>query len=44
MTGFVVKNMDHHVVTFLVSVFEARYPETLGVVLIHNAPWVFWGP
>ncbi|KAJ8116046.1 hypothetical protein ONZ43_g4525 [Nemania bipapillata] len=28
---------------FLVSVFEARYPETLGVVLIHNAPFVFWG-
>ncbi len=43
MTGFGVKNMDFHVLKFLVSVFEARYPETLGVVLIHNAPFVFWG-
>ncbi|KAF2966596.1 hypothetical protein GQX73_g6975 [Xylaria multiplex] len=43
MTGFGVKNMDFHVVKFLVSVFEARYPETLGVVLVHNAPFVFWG-
>ncbi|KAI1421790.1 CRAL/TRIO domain-containing protein [Xylaria sp. FL1777] len=43
MTGFGVKNMDFHVVKFLVSVFEARYPETLGIVLIHNAPFVFWG-
>jgi hypothetical protein len=43
MTGFGLKNMDFHVVKFLVSVFEARYPETLGVVLIHNAPFVFWG-
>ena len=43
MTGFGLKNMDFHVVKFLVSVFEARYPETLGIVLIHNAPFVFWG-
>lgn len=43
MTGFGLRNMDFHVVKFLVSVFEARYPETLGLVLIHNAPLVFWG-
>ncbi|KAI1749335.1 CRAL/TRIO domain-containing protein [Xylaria castorea] len=43
MTGFGLKNMDYHVVKFLISVFEARYPETLGVVLIHNAPFIFWG-
>ncbi|KAI0403852.1 CRAL-TRIO domain-containing protein [Xylaria palmicola] len=43
MTGFGLRNMDFHVVKFLVSVFEARYPETLGVILIHNAPFVFWG-
>ncbi|KAI0431747.1 CRAL/TRIO domain-containing protein [Xylaria sp. FL1042] len=43
MTGFGMKNMDFHVVKFLVSVFEARYPETLGLVLIHNAPFIFWG-
>lgn len=43
MTGFGLKNMDFHVVKFLAQVFEARYPETLGVVLIHNAPFIFWG-
>ncbi|KAJ2992244.1 hypothetical protein NUW58_g2230 [Xylaria curta] len=43
MTGFGMKNMDFHIVKFLASVFEARYPETLGVVLIHNAPFIFWG-
>ncbi|CAH0017827.1 unnamed protein product [Clonostachys rhizophaga] len=43
MTGFGLRNVDLHVVKFLTTVFEARYPETLGVVLIHNAPFVFWG-
>ncbi|KAI1432483.1 CRAL/TRIO domain-containing protein [Xylaria sp. CBS 124048] len=43
MAGFGMKNMDFNIARFLVSVFEARYPETLGVVLIHNAPFVFWG-
>lgn len=43
LTGFGLKNMDFHVVRFLVQVFEARYPEYLGVVLVHNAPFVFWG-
>ena len=43
LTGFGLKNMDFHVVKFLVGVFEARYPEYLGTVLVHNAPWVFWG-
>ncbi|KAL2161764.1 hypothetical protein VTH06DRAFT_7547 [Thermothelomyces fergusii] len=42
LTGFGLKNMDFHVVRFLVQVFEARYPEYLGVVLVHNAPFVFW--
>ena len=43
LTGFGLKNMDFHVVQFLVQVFEARYPEYLGVVLVHNAPFIFWG-
>lgn len=43
MTGFGLKNMDFHVVRFLTQVFESKYPETLGLVLIHNAPFVFWG-
>ncbi|KAK5789014.1 hypothetical protein VI817_008138 [Penicillium citrinum] len=33
MTGFGLSNMC----------FEANYPESLGVLLIHNAPWVFSG-
>lgn len=43
MTGFGLRNMDFPAVKFIIQVFEARYPETLGVVLIHNAPWVFQG-
>lgn len=43
MTGFGLRNMDFHLTRFIVEVFEARYPETLGCVLVHNAPFVFWG-
>lgn len=43
LTHFGLKNMDFHVVKFLVQAFEARYPEYLGVVLVHNAPFIFWG-
>lgn len=43
LTGITLKNIDFHVVKFLISVFEARYPETLGLVLVHNAPFIFWG-
>lgn len=28
---------------FILKCFEANYPESLGVLLIHNAPWVFSG-
>ncbi|KAF9585733.1 hypothetical protein BGW38_000995 [Lunasporangiospora selenospora] len=28
---------------FLVQCFEAYYPESLGVLVIHKAPFVFWG-
>jgi hypothetical protein len=43
LSGFGLRNMDFHVVKFLIEVLETRYPETLGVVLVHNAPFVFWG-
>lgn len=43
LTGFGLKNMDFHVVKFLAQTFEARYPECLGIVLVHNAPFIFWG-
>ncbi|RSM05112.1 hypothetical protein CDV31_009746 [Fusarium ambrosium] len=43
LSGFGLRNMDFHVVKFLVEILEARYPETLASVLVHNAPFVFWG-
>ncbi|KAF9282151.1 hypothetical protein BGZ68_006186 [Mortierella alpina] len=43
MTGFSLSNMDYNFVKFLVQCFEAYYPESLGVLVIHKAPFVFWG-
>ena len=28
---------------FILKCFEANYPESLGILLIHKAPWVFSG-
>ncbi|RLL97793.1 hypothetical protein CFD26_107094 [Aspergillus turcosus] len=41
MTGFGLSNMEYPAVKFIIKCFEANYPESLGVLLIHNAPWVF---
>ena len=27
----------------MIKVFEANYPESLGVVLVHKSPWIFQG-
>lgn len=35
--------MDYVPVKFLIKAFEAHYPESLGVCLVHKAPWVFQG-
>ncbi|KAI9804155.1 MAG: hypothetical protein M1825_001557 [Sarcosagium campestre] len=43
MTGFSLANMDYQPVKFMIKCFEANYPESLGVVLVHKAPWVFQG-
>ncbi|KAI1337934.1 CRAL/TRIO domain protein [Xylariaceae sp. FL0016] len=43
MTGFSLSNMEWFIVKFIIQCFEANYPECLGVLLIHNAPWVFSG-
>ncbi|KAI0475027.1 CRAL-TRIO domain-containing protein [Xylariaceae sp. FL0804] len=43
MTGFSLGNMDYTPVKFMIRCFEANYPESLGVVLVHKAPWVFQG-
>lgn len=41
LTGFSLKNADNAPVNFLTAMFEAHYPESLGIVIIHNAPWIF---
>ncbi|KAJ5482940.1 CRAL-TRIO domain-containing protein [Penicillium diatomitis] len=41
MTGFTLANMDYTPVKFMIKCFEANYPESLGSVLIHKAPWIF---
>lgn len=41
MTDFSLANMDYTPVKFMIKVFEANYPESLGVVLVHKAPWIF---
>ncbi|KAL8277171.1 hypothetical protein RQP46_010419 [Phenoliferia psychrophenolica] len=38
MTGFGLRNMD-----WRVKCLEAYYPESLNVILIHSAPWLFQG-
>jgi len=43
MTGFSMANMDYTPVKFMIKCFEANYPECLGVILVHKAPWVFQG-
>ena len=43
MTDFGLSNMDYAPVKFMIKCFEANYPESLGAVLIHKAPWVFQG-
>lgn len=32
---------DYTPVKFMIKCFEANYPESLGSVLIHKAPWIF---
>lgn len=43
MNGFGMNNMDYQSVKFLVSCFQTFYPESLGQVLVVDAPWIFNG-
>ncbi|KAI9680765.1 MAG: hypothetical protein M1817_004205 [Caeruleum heppii] len=43
MSGFSMANMDYAPVKFMIKCFEANYPESLGVVLVHKSPWIFQG-
>lgn len=41
LSGFTMANMDYAPVKYLISCFEAHYPECLGNLFIHKAPWIF---
>ena len=43
MTHFTMANMDYAPVKFMIKVFEANYPESLGAIVVHKAPWIFQG-
>jgi hypothetical protein len=43
MTDFSLANMDYPPVKFMIKCLEAHYPESLGVCLVHKAPWIFQG-
>ncbi|AEO68095.1 eb63a8cb-8885-4da5-a304-816f1e0d44ec [Thermothielavioides terrestris] len=43
MTDFSMANMDYAPLRFMIKCFEANYPECLGAVLVHKAPWIFQG-
>ncbi|KAI0527734.1 CRAL-TRIO domain-containing protein [Xylaria bambusicola] len=43
LTDFSLSNMEWQPVKFIIRAFEANYPECLGALLIHNAPWIFSG-
>jgi len=43
MTGFGMSNMDWKCLMFIVKCLESYYPESLNVILVHNAPWIFQG-
>lgn len=43
LKGFTMANMDYEPVKYMIKAFEAHYPESLGVLLIHRAPWIFNG-
>ncbi|KAG0225439.1 hypothetical protein BGW41_004709, partial [Actinomortierella wolfii] len=43
LSQFGLSNMDYNLVRFLVQCFEAYYPESLGGIIVHKSPFVFWG-
>jgi hypothetical protein len=41
MTDFTLANMDYDIIKYMVKIFTDFYPETLGVLLVVNSPWLF---
>ncbi|KAF9584100.1 hypothetical protein BGW38_007578, partial [Lunasporangiospora selenospora] len=42
LTGTTLENLDYEMAKYLSSIFEAYYPESLGRIIYHGAPIVFW--
>lgn len=42
MNGFGMQNMDYQLVRFFIQLLENYYPESLGVILIIHAPFLFY--
>jgi hypothetical protein len=41
MRDFSLKNMDYAAVKFILKCIQNYYPDSLGFILIHKAPWIF---
>lgn len=42
MTNMGLKNLDLAFVRFITAIFNSRYPECINLIIIHNAPLVFY--
>jgi len=43
LTNFSLSNMDYDLVKYLLNIFANCYPETMGIALVVNSPWIFKG-
>eukprot|EP01129_Flabellula_baltica_P002390 TRINITY_DN12202_c0_g1_i1.p1 TRINITY_DN12202_c0_g1~~TRINITY_DN12202_c0_g1_i1.p1 ORF type:complete len:251 (+),score=56.09 TRINITY_DN12202_c0_g1_i1:211-963(+) len=43
LKGFGLSNMDYGLVKYLLEIFRDYYPDTLGIMLIVNSPFIFKG-
>merc|ERR1712137_288245 len=41
--GFSLRNMDYQFMKFMIHMLQNYYPDTLGVALVLNSPWLFSG-
>ncbi|CAG7917523.1 unnamed protein product [Penicillium olsonii] len=43
LTSFTLANWDFPSIKFVIDCFQENYPESLGAMILYNAPWVFSG-
>ncbi|OQD68536.1 hypothetical protein PENDEC_c034G00800 [Penicillium decumbens] len=43
LTSFSLSNWEFPPVKFIIDSFQESYPESLGALIIYNAPWIFSG-